>query len=1447
MKKTALLLAVSIALILGLNVPAMGSDKLSKSAVNSTTGIKWNDVRIDKEQNIVRELFKGHPLSPKLAHPQEATGEEVNQLKTLSTTEGDKTLIDKQRAQAIALEFLVGNSAILGFSSPHDVNAMRMLSDKNAVKSTADTNFGVAIPSSTEGYVVINVVEHPYLGKQAYLGRDYSIDLQQRYKGIPVFEGKCRILMDQFGEIYKVKNSSQSSITAPTVPVITADKAVSIAMSKLNSPNKPAAEPELVVYGTEHLAWHMNFNAPTFKEVLVDAITGEVLLSRSNVVTSCNVGLTVRDADNAALQYVTCSYWVPFLGIDFSNWTHMTNLNGNCSDFASTAGSNVFCRATLDSERVEVKDYDNGDVTVFRDTARFNTVNNQSYSQNIALSGTVTYDLSEGSVCFREINRAWDYLNSNFPYSCPKVTAHVDYTTHTDKSTGTDMYYWEGDSSLPNGIPSNQTDIADTILHEYGHCVQWHAYGNEWGIPARFKWVNHGWIMQTGGYECSFDAVVEGWAEFFPVMIYNHINPNDTGFGASDGKYNVNLENNAGYAGNGWNSSMEERNEFAFAEVLWDIYDNTPNEKGDTLALGEGPIWAVMHLDNPATVEEFFQDFVARYPEHAEGLESIYKLHGMHPDCMNLQTDFDNSETHVLYFGKNNTTRTMKITAKDWYGLNVTSGPFANGLSWDIDTSTFPSWLKVSVDSGNLRINDEVSITVTLDLQKLPSGYQSTVIVVNPGYGRKQSVLVDLGTGLAIRNGIAWLRSNQAGDGSWDEDPGITGLCCLAFLNAGYKESDPTVASAVQFILSQRNPDGSFGWYGNYDTSIAILALVATHNSSYLDEIRSARDYLLSIQCTENYGINPSWSSYGGWGYPEGYGYDWADLSNTQFTLMALDAAYAALGESKTGSNWIPKVINWIEHCQQYSSVNPHLLGANDGGFIYQPTWIWGGGANGSYGSMTYAGIWSYRLCNLGPSDYRVNAALNWVKANYSVKTNVGAGSGDWALYYYYMSMAKALTMTGVTRIVDSGGNSHDWFNELSQELFNRQANDGSWVNATNGDEGEDSPSLVTAYSLLALETRTLPPGAQLYMSIVLASHADLHVYDQQGRHMGVNYATHTIEQNIPGATYKIINADGNEVPYDGNTPDDGLRQVINLPILAADSYRIELVGTSNGPFNLTVNGIQDGNSVTSNTYDGQITMGESLATTVTSTALEGALTLLYGPLTVLPTLEVTPPQIETTVELNTVKQVTFKVSEMGGQETLHSVNIYCTDITGIGGTITGSQVTFDKSNFDVAPGGEETVTASIPIPAVFEGSCTGSIIVESLDGGAKSISVVLKAIGPLTKDVNVTMGLVSFDRRTGQFSVDVNVKNTSTTEIGEPVWLVINSISNPGVTLASPDGKTADGKPYINLSGLLGDGKLSPGETISKRIYFNNPKRLNFTFTPSVRGVVEEAPTLPG
>jgi hypothetical protein len=104
---------------------------------------------------------------------------------------------------------------------------------------------------------------------------------------------------------------------------------------------------------------------------------------------------------------------------------------------------------------------------------------------------------------------------------------------------------------------------------------------------------------------------------------------------------------------------------------------------------------------------------------------------------------------------------------------------------------------------------------------------------------------------------------------------------------------------------------------------------------------------------------------------------------------------------------------------------------------------------------------------------------------------------------------------------------------------------------------------------------------------------------------------------------------------------------------------------------------------------------------------------------------------------------------------------------------------------------------------------------------------------------VSVYKSDARFDRATGKFSVTVTVTNISNEVIYSPLWLVIESISDPNVTLADSDGTTPDGKPYIDISGLLVDSKFEPGDIITKQIWFNNPKRVRFTFDEDVRGML--------
>lgn len=447
--------------------------------------------------------------------------------------------------------------------------------------------------------------------------------------------------------------------------------------------------------------------------------------------------------------------------------------------------------------------------------------------------------------------------------------------------------------------------------------------------------------------------------------------------------------------------------------------------------------------------------------------------------------------------------------------------------------------------------------------------------------------------------GFEYLRSRQKSNGSWSDNPAITAFAVLAMLNAGIDQSDSDVAAGLQYILNQQNADGSVFTDPNrytYYTSIAMLPLIATGSfdpiTGYGDQITRMRNWLIRSQWDENSSVGivqPSDPWYGGFGYGNS---SRPDLSNTQFALMGVWLADwgLTLNAGSTDATYT-KALFFLDRCRD----------PVDGGSSYTP-----GHPSGFIHTMTAASVWSYTLCGESPTDPRVALGLRWLGDRYSLTNNDGWGyEYD---YYYKLTLAKALVMT---RTLDLAG--HGWYTELVQLLGTEQLPDGSWPD-TGGSWGTEKARVErnTAWAILAGEIRVLPANADLQTAIILASHADLHVYDPQDRHVGTNYVTNGLDLEIPGATFQWV---------DGN-------QVVNLSHMEAGSYRVELLGTSNGSFELTVNGIQNGRALPAHTWEGDITDDERLGTHVTAAAMVGPLTLLYEPLVVI-----VPPPIPTVSE----------------------------------------------------------------------------------------------------------------------------------------------------------------------------------------------------------------------
>jgi squalene-hopene/tetraprenyl-beta-curcumene cyclase len=338
----------------------------------------------------------------------------------------------------------------------------------------------------------------------------------------------------------------------------------------------------------------------------------------------------------------------------------------------------------------------------------------------------------------------------------------------------------------------------------------------------------------------------------------------------------------------------------------------------------------------------------------------------------------------------------------------------------------------------------------------------------------------------AIDQGLAWIVKRQDPGGFWTtaDHPAISALvltACMGDPSKRYADSEP-VKKGYTFLLKCVHPDGGIYQKGllNYNTSVAMMALLAANRGEYDPVLRNARNFVIGQQANFGERELPDRAFDGGIGY--GDKNDRSDLSNTVFALEALyHSKHLIKGKELADAkdlNW-PAVIQFVQRCQNLPSYNKQPWAsdapADKGGFVYSPNESKvpsedkssGKQSLRSYGSMSYAGLLSYIYADLKRDDPRVAAVYDWLRRNYTLEEN--PGMGEQGRYYYYQTMAKALTAYGLSELELADGRKVKWRKELALKLINLQKADGSWVNA-NARWWENDPVLVTAYSLIALE-----------------------------------------------------------------------------------------------------------------------------------------------------------------------------------------------------------------------------------------------------------------------------------------------------------------------------------------------------------------------------------------
>ncbi|MGO8696479.1 MAG: prenyltransferase/squalene oxidase repeat-containing protein [Limisphaerales bacterium] len=336
----------------------------------------------------------------------------------------------------------------------------------------------------------------------------------------------------------------------------------------------------------------------------------------------------------------------------------------------------------------------------------------------------------------------------------------------------------------------------------------------------------------------------------------------------------------------------------------------------------------------------------------------------------------------------------------------------------------------------------------------------------------------------ALDKGRAWLETRQNTNGSWasPDYPALTALVLTALTGpAPQRPASPNMDKGYAYLLSCVQPDG--GIYKkelqSYNTSVVLTALTLRHRPQDRAVIQNARRYLIGLQV----GDVPPGDTNGVFSGGIGYGTEKRpDLSNTMLALEALYHSKPLLedapGVKAPDLNW-KAAIRFVQNCQNLPGYNTQPWASDDaqnrGGFIYLPGRSNAGQTNlssgrialRSYGTISYAGLLSYIYADLKFDDPRVIAAMDWLRGNYTVEEN--PGMGPQGLYYYYVLMAKALTMAGVDILDTKDGRKINWREDLALKLINLQHGDGSWVN-DNGRWWEKDPVLDTAYTVTAME-----------------------------------------------------------------------------------------------------------------------------------------------------------------------------------------------------------------------------------------------------------------------------------------------------------------------------------------------------------------------------------------
>ena len=353
----------------------------------------------------------------------------------------------------------------------------------------------------------------------------------------------------------------------------------------------------------------------------------------------------------------------------------------------------------------------------------------------------------------------------------------------------------------------------------------------------------------------------------------------------------------------------------------------------------------------------------------------------------------------------------------------------------------------------------------------------------------------------SIEDGLAWLASEQGGNGSWnggglERDIGATGLALLKFIEyakeTGMNPIEPdyiyseNVINGTAFLNTTlvNHPVGA-GYDGNsngnmtslggvwmltYNTGIGAMAYAANPNTPP-DLVQDLTDWLVNAQCTNN-----TSTQYGVWGY-NGFSC-FGDNSNTGYATLGL--GYALSSGATIPDSTKTALSAYVDYIQNDPGVADDASEDDpDGGsgYFMPDDWV----NSLKTGNLIYEAV----LSGDNTNSQRILNATDYLYRHWNDDVEGWMGNMSAPTPYNTQYQAAYSIMKGLESIGMDDLNGIDWFDNMSTVLVSDQHANGSWSNGPNyvvpGGVGASiaTDDLCTTWALLTLE-KIAPPSPSI-------------------------------------------------------------------------------------------------------------------------------------------------------------------------------------------------------------------------------------------------------------------------------------------------------------------------------------------------------------------------------